>query len=124
MVSDALVNIKNKLDELDFEQLWAVYGYYNFGSPMLSNRILHRFNNFVEESIFMSGSDKQLFHHAVIGLWRNQDKGKEITEFESLRRWFVIWLMYEWNEDEEERKRLDEIISYVKEKYKSGEKYS
>lgn len=76
---------------MTFEELLDEYGEWRFGSSMLPNRTLNSFNNFVMNGIFMEKTDEYAFFAAYN--WYSVQEG--ISEFERLRRWFIIFMLFE-----------------------------
>jgi hypothetical protein len=85
-----------KLHDKDFEELIDIYGTLRFGSSMLPNRTLNAFNNFVQTGIFDNNSEEYKFLDA----YNKYSCEVKISEFERLRRWFIIFMLFEYSEEE------------------------
>jgi hypothetical protein len=85
-----------RLHKMDFEELIDLYGSLRFGSPMLANRILGAFNAFVQTAIFEEKSDEFRFLDA----YRSYSTAEGISEHERLRRWFIIFILFDYTAKE------------------------
>lgn len=83
-----------KLHEMTFEELIDLYGELRFGSSMLVGRTLHAFNYFVQQGIFYPKSKEG----KTFNKWRSYSTQDGISEYERLRRWFVMFVLFEYPE--------------------------